>query len=1151
MESENCNESLSDIIFPGEDFEACNADISKAEKFIKEFGLFKAAQMMGLETSSYDNLMLAGRMSVKHIKLTCPKTILEYLEKVQNILNTNTFNFMKKHYIELQVILTKYDIYNYDYDWFAAHSFITTFSLRTKYKGDPIEYPTLVWLRIAVQFYYGSEDALQKIEETVEMLSKGYYTPASPTIFNAGTKKHQMASCFLIHLDDDLDNILDQGINTGGQISKSGGGLGINLSHIRHSEIGVNGWSKGIVPLLKLFDSLVSYVDQCVDKNTYIYTKSGPVKIKKININDKVLTIDGSFQKVLRVMEDSYSGEMIKINSQFSESLLVTGKHKILTYDCEKILWKNAKELVEEDNMIISTPIKSKSNFSKSFLDVRDFYFYGLLLVDTFFSKILNEFYFSCNGKEDIIIEYLKYLSIDSEVKNNHLVWYSTDKFNLPSHLFKKNKIQIHESFMYLDIPSTFNIIKGILDSSKFEKDFGYCVNNYYLAEQLKYLLLRVGIKAKVRKEEFDTFIHFNFEIYENLINIIELNPLDENIFGNIRAGMMQNNTITSISTEMVEKRKIYDLEIENNSNYCTSLGLVHNGGRRKGVATLFLPIFHYDIVAFIDTVRNSGDQNTRNHNINCCIWMNYFFFERLREDKNWTVFCPHKAPQLNNNYGNNFRKVYEEAENNTSLDSYKKVYKARELFDMIISAQKESGQPYMMNGDAVNFKSNHKHMGMIKASNLCLEIVQYTDKKNISVCNLHNISLRHLVKRKLDINNNFYKEEIRNCLDFELLKRICKSVVRNLNKVIDENWYPKDKHDENGNLIEVGSINISNKRDRPVGIGVSGFAEMIHALDLSFEDEIVSMINKMIFAAIYWNCLTESMVLGVDEGVYETFKGSPTSEGKLQFDLWKEEFEEMGPNIYRTKEDEINNNPLNPTVWGETESEIEFKTKKSIKIQPNWNSLKEAIKVYGLRNSLLVALMPTAGTSQIRRNCETVEAHQNNFYSRKLLNGSYPIINRYLINDLKELNIWNHYTLDYLTYKNGSIQDFHMFVKNNLDKFENFTGNYERLKRIEKKYKTMWELSQKIFLNLSAERSRYIDQSSSSNIYLKNFNSDKLIACLIYSVMIGLKTNIYYLRQSVNLQSKLTINTEFKNMISNSEKEKIQCDKDICYSCS
>jgi len=411
--------------------------------------------------------------------------------------------------------------------------------------------------------------------------------------------------------------------------------------------------------------------------------------------------------------------------------------------------------------------------------------------------------------------------------------------------------------------------------------------------------------------------------------------------------------------------------------------------------------------------------------------------------------------------------------------------------------------------------------------------------------------------KDKLDLSLKLDSEEmyqqIRDNIDFEKLGEMTREVVRNLNQIIDKNYYPLDKY-KDGELKQK-TIHKTNLKHRPIGVGVSGFAEFLHILDLPFEHPITFLVNKILFACIYYNALLESVSLAIKFGKYDSFDGSPFSQGKLQFDLWKEEFKILGPNKDRKEEDD---QEIDPVYWGQSSFDVGDHI-----VSPNWDSLKKTIQKFGTRNSLLLALMPTASTAQIRRNCESVEAHQNNIYSRKVLKCNYPVINRFLIYDLDELHLWNLNTIEYIKFKSGSIKGLCEYILSHKEKYPNGVFDVQRIQHLEKKYKTMWEISQKAMIRLAADRSRYIDQSSSMNIYFKDCTDDKLRSCHLYSNAVGLKTIIYYLRQTGEETIKFTADTQLLQELKMLEVEKeeglslveankkMKCNDTVCLSCS
>ena len=576
---------------------------------------------------------------------------------------------------------------------------------------------------------------------------------------------------------------------------------------------------------------------------------------------------------------------------------------------------------------------------------------------------------------------------------------------------------------------------------------------------------------------------------------------------------------------------------------YNSLIRAVNQNGKRKGAATMFCRPHHIDIYEFCEMSLKTGDHYQRAHDLNFAIWFPWLFWKRVRENGEWNLFCPAETKLLNDIWGKEWSTQYEIYESNMNIP--RKNVMARDLLKHIVSIQRKTGMPYIMHADSINMKSNQKNLGMIRSANLCLEICEYSSDEEIPSCNLSSISLRAFVNNKINDNNT-----IADCYNFNKLGLITRRITTNLNQVIEENTYSSPK------------IELSNNRHRPIGIGVSGFAEMLHELDLPFEsyidgkyklNPITKKLNKLVFACMYWNALAQSVELAIERGKYESFEGSPISKGKFQFDLWREETELLDENGYldksiRSLNDDI---PVEPYEWNQKS----FKLSNEDIIEPTWEDLRRCIMKYGIRNSLLIALMPTATSSQPLRNGETVEAHQSNIYSRKVLNGAYPVVNRYLVKDLQELELWNRNTIDLIQADTGSISKIKLYVKNNLDIYNNFNNkqeSWDRLDVIVDKYKTMWELSMKTFLTMAADRGRYVCQSQSTNIYLQDPSDEQLIAIHGLTNSLGLKTGMYYLREGAAIQPiKFTVDPTIISFVtainSEAETEKDK-DQDLIY---
>jgi ribonucleoside-diphosphate reductase alpha chain len=465
-------------------------------------------------------------------------------------------------------------------------------------------------------------------------------------------------------------------------------------------------------------------------------------------------------------------------------------------------------------------------------------------------------------------------------------------------------------------------------------------------------------------------------------------------------------------------------------------------GGKRKGSFAIYVEPWHADVFDFLDLKKNHGKEEQRARDLFYALWIPDLFMQRVEENGDWTLMCPHECPGLSDTHGKKFEKLYEKYE---SEGKGKKTIKAQELWFKILESQIETGTPYMLYKDAANEKSNQKNLGTIKSSNLCTEIIEYTAPDEVAVCNLASIALPKFV-----VDGKF---------DFEKLFNVSYRVTKNLDKVIDANYYP------------VPEAKNSNMRHRPIGIGVQGLADAFILLRHAFESPEAKQLNKDIFETIYYAAVTASKDLAIENGPYESWKGSPISEGILQFDMWN--------------------------------------------VQPSdrweWDLLREEVKKHGVRNSLLLAPMPTASTAQILGNNECFEPYTSNIYTRRVLSGEYIIVNKHLLRDLVKLGIWNDRLKNKLMASNGSIQ--------NIDEIpENIKGLY----------KTAWEISQKALLDMAADRGAYIDQSQSLNIFMENANFAKLTSMHFYGWKAGLKTGMYYLRtKSATDAIKFTLDKE------------------------
>ena len=489
-------------------------------------------------------------------------------------------------------------------------------------------------------------------------------------------------------------------------------------------------------------------------------------------------------------------------------------------------------------------------------------------------------------------------------------------------------------------------------------------------------------------------------------------------------------------------------------------------GGKRKGSFAIYLEPWHADVFDFLDLKKNTGKEESRARDLFYALWIPDLFMKRVEEDSTWTLMCPNECPGLYDTYGADFEALYHKYE---SEGKGRKTIKARELWHKVLEAQIETGTPYMLYKDACNAKSNQKNLGVIRSSNLCTEILEYTAPDEVAVCNLASIALPRFIE-----DGQF---------NHQMLYEVTYKVTKNLNKVIDRNYYP------------VAEARNSNMRHRPVGLGVQGLADAFIALRYPFTSNEARQMNKDIFETIYFAALKSSCDLAKVDGKYESYEGSPISKGEFQFNMWG------------VSEDALSGR------W-------------------DWKALRQEIAAHGVRNSLLVAPMPTASTSQILGNNECFEPYTTNIYTRRVLSGEFIVVNKHLLLDLVKLGLWNDDMKNAIMASNGSVQSIDAIPDN-----------------IKELYKTVWEIPMRQLIDMAADRGAFVCQSQSLNLWLEDPNYSNLTSMHFYSWSKGLKTGIYYLRRRARHQAQqFTIEPEKKDLGGKMEEE---TEDEICEMCS
>ena len=531
----------------------------------------------------------------------------------------------------------------------------------------------------------------------------------------------------------------------------------------------------------------------------------------------------------------------------------------------------------------------------------------------------------------------------------------------------------------------------------------------------------------------------------------------------NVRASGSYINGTNGISNGIIPMLRNFDM---------TARYVDQGGGKRKGSFAIYLEPWHADIFEFLQLKKNHGKEELRARDLFYAMWVPDLFMKRVEANENWSLFSPDETKDLHETYGDDFEKLYTKYEKEGKA---RKSIKAQDLWFEILESQIETGNPYILYKDAANKKSNQKNLGTIKSSNLCTEIMEYTSPDEVAVCNLASIAL-----------NKFVKDDM--TYDHKKLYEITKVITKNLNKVIDVNYYP------------IEEAKNSNMRHRPIGIGVQGLADAFILMRYAFDSKEAKKLNTEIFETIYFGAMEASMEIAKKDGAYESYKGSPVSKSIFQFDMWG-----ITPNSNR---------------W-------------------DWTKLKQKVKKNGIRNSLLLAPMPTASTSQILGNNECFEPYTSNIYTRRVLSGEFIVVNKHLLKDLIKLNLWDDSMKDRLMEANGSIQ-----------KIKEIPENIKLL------YRTVWEISQKSVIDMAADRGAYICQSQSMNIHMQDATFGKLTSMHFHAWKKGLKTGLYYLRTKAATDAiKFTIVKDEKKSIEEKEEKQtaIQCSidsKDDCEVC-
>lgn len=1051
-----------------------NNDLSDKEKQNHIVLLCRSKEYMHYEWSN-----LSGMLRIHFLKMDIPSKFSEATKLMKDNLHEGYYQFVMENSEFLDNMVKPER--DYTFNIFSAETLVNSYLGRVA-DGNSIrilETPQYMYLRVACFMWFeetagwfpGKGDN-SRIQSTYDDLSLGNYSHASPTLFNSGTTKHQLASCFTKTIGDSMSDITRSWKHVA-FISKDSGGLGIDFSGIRHSEIRKAGMSNGVIPWIKSFERILVTVNQCFDPDTIVYTTNkGPTRICKIEIGDTLLRSDGLVSPVSKVITHDMTGQhifMYDVRLVGDESSVdVTGKHPMLTYNfnvdvfnehifkdltCSTehhALFKPEYVPVEKltENSFVAFPIPrySENPYGMTHTDMKMIglvYFLGSPTDSEICSQVPAKYEHLWKYDPEIhdlqcyVSEGQSVFMVDGLTKNPNSFFNSK---------MKRNPIP----WWIVNLPNDLleGFVKGLFHK-KFKTKYTSDV------EILKYIFMKLKYNfhvANENKSEYCVYLGIGDYMYYT----------DDYLW----------RKISSIKSRAVLVSDIYDLEMERTSdldesvyaNYTTNIGLAHNGGRRKGSGTGYLCDWHVDIENFLDLKKPEGAEDLRARDMTFAVNIHDELMRRALKDEDWTLFCPNKAKNLVNVWGEEFERLYHEYErlaDTGELKPFKKI-KARDLLLKIYQSQIESGNPFILFIDEANRKSNQQNLGCTRLSNLCMEILLYSDKQNIGTCILAAVNLSKCV------------DKMTKTVNYSKIESLSRSLVQNLNQVIDRTYYTK----------KIPQIKYTNFRNRPLGIGYMGLADVIAMMDLCWDDPDTAEINRAISETMYYASISESIELAKIYGTYETFVGSPASNGMFQFDLWKNEQRQR-------------------IVAGDLTGDV----RKMETDVYNWGKLREDMVRFGLRNSLLIALMPTASSAHILGTNESFEPYTQHIFARTVLGGQFIVTNTHLVDDLCEIGIWNTPTVKSIMESEGSIQ--------NIKPLSFYSSKVRaRLEYLKKKYLTVYELSQRVLQDLAIDRAPFVCQTQSYNCWMKDPTETKLNAFLFNQWKHGVKTGVYYLRQ-------------------------------------
>lgn len=952
---------------------------------------------------------------------------------------------------------------DYNFDYFGFKTLERSYLLRVN--GRVVERPQHMYMRIALGIQLSKQGPIDidvpELVRTYNMLSAHMYTHASPTMFNAGTKTPQLASCFLLPVDDDSIVGIYDTLKKCAVISKNAGGIGVSAHNVRGNGsfiAGTSGTSNGLTPMLKVFNDTARYVDQCFPGSTHVYGSEKMQRLDAISVNDWVLTSDSVYKQVDKPLRHDNVEDLLCSIFLYgaSQSLQVTQKHPLMVVQrspnpiaslkmgtrCTEYL--ECTDIQKGDFMVFGVPQGQRADVSNDVISFLGACTQGRLHDGVALFQVRQP----TAALELATMAQALNLQVDYEMdtESNTL----SVRVSLSEHLQSLTLSSMDESQHFAYLTGMLRVCS--LKSMPVVLLVNIATND--MARKIQYHALHSGHVSFVSNNDSTTTQSEPEALKE--VRIVWSNDLkgwwkgftyDKNIdlcemiiadrvyrWGNkLLVPILDINTS---ETPVQVTNSLYDMELVSDPHdYNTEYGIVHNGGgKRKGAIAVYLEPWHPDVMEFLELKKNTGKDEIRARDLFYAMWIPDLFMRRVRDDGKWSLFCPSQIEpvKLHELHSHEFDKAYEALEAEGKAQS---VVSARAVWTKILESQMETGTPYMLFKDACNAKSNQQNLGTIKSSNLCTEIIEYSSKDEIAVCNLASIALPKFVRDD-------------GTFDYKSLMELVALVTRNLNHVIDASLYP---------LPEMKTSNLSH---RPMGLGVQGLANVFFKMGVPFTSPAARDVNRRIFKCIYYAAVRESVECAKKCGPYESFHGSPASRGRLQPDLWGVDPEEQDTDL-----------------------------------KLDWRALRNAVVKHGMRNSLLVAPMPTASTAQIMGNVECFEPQTSNMYTRMVLSGNFIVVNKYLVDELSKRDLWNESVRDQIIAADGSVQGLDI---------------PDSVKEV---YRTVWEIKQKDVVDMAIDRAPYIDQSQSLNIHIPQPTHAILNGLHFHTWKNGLKTGMYYLR--------------------------------------